>query len=152
MLSFTNTSPSPWVASRRLWASSMRSIHGRSEEAHNRLLATHGLADVFVKLNMDALLRASLKDRYEAYAVGIRNKFVLPNEARAKEDDPPIPGGDEFPVMPGEEASSPSESLTRQLQQIYLAVGSVITSEEAREILNRNGAGLTGPAPQGGDQ
>ena len=42
---------------------------------------------------------------------------------------------------------SATESLTRQLQQVYLAVGSVITTEEARELLNRNGANLVGPGP-----
>jgi HK97 family phage portal protein len=74
----------------------------RIEEAHNRLLSTHGLTDVFVKLNLDALLRASLKDRYEAAAIGIRSKFLLPNEVRSLEDLPPLDGGDDFPTLPGE--------------------------------------------------
>lgn len=39
------------------------------------------------------------------------------------------------------------DRLARQLQQIYLAVDKVVTAEEAREILNRGGAGLTGPGP-----
>lgn len=125
---------------------SLRPWVDRIEEAHNRLLVSHGLGDVFVKLNMDALLRASLRDRYESYEVGIRAGFLLEDEARALEDLAPL--GDRS------DSSSSMESLTRQLQQVYLAVGTVISAEEAREILNRNGAGLTGPppAPQGGDQ
>jgi HK97 family phage portal protein len=81
---------------------SLRPWIDRIEESHTRLLATHGLRDVFVKLNLDALLRASLKDRYEAAAIGIRSKFLLPNEVRALEDMPPVDGGDVFPTQPGE--------------------------------------------------
>jgi hypothetical protein len=44
---------------------SLRPWTERIEDGHGRLLTTHGLPDVFVKLNLDALLRASLKDRYE---------------------------------------------------------------------------------------
>jgi HK97 family phage portal protein len=79
---------------------SLRPWLERIEDAHTRLLTTHGLPDVFVKLNLDALLRASLKDRYEAYGVGITNKFLLPNEARATEDMRPLNGGDQFPDSP----------------------------------------------------
>lgn len=80
---------------------SLRPWIERIEDAHGRLLTSHGLPDVFVKLNLDALLRASLKDRYEAYEIGIRSRFLRPNEARSKEDEPPLPGGDEFPDLPG---------------------------------------------------
>lgn len=37
--------------------------------------------------------------------------------------------------------------VPRMLQQLYLAVGKVITIEEARAIANQGGAGLTGPGP-----
>lgn len=80
---------------------SLRPWIERIEDAHGRLLTTHGLPSVFIKLNLDALLRASLKDRYEAYEIGIRSKFLVPNEARSKEDEPPLPGGDKFPDLPG---------------------------------------------------
>lgn len=75
---------------------SLRPWIERIEDGHGRLLATHGLPDVFIKLNLDALLRASLKDRYEAGAIGIQNRFLLPNEQRSFEDMPPLPGGDSF--------------------------------------------------------
>lgn len=78
---------------------SLRPWIDRIEEAHNRLLTSHGLRDVFVKLNLDALLRASLKDRYEAYQIGIDAGFLTKNEARSTEDLPPfgspIEGGDQ---------------------------------------------------------
>lgn len=63
----------------------------RIEDSHNRLLTTHGLGEVFTKLNMDALLRASLTDRYSSYATGIASGFLEENEARALEDLEPLP-------------------------------------------------------------
>lgn len=83
-LAFGQLSLRPWIE--------------RIEDAHGRLLTSHGLGDVFVKLNLDALLRASLSDRYESYKVGIESRFLTPNEARRLEDLPPVPGGDEFPA------------------------------------------------------
>lgn len=79
---------------------SLRPWIERIEDGHGRLLTTHGLPEVFVKLNLDALLRASLADRYAAYAIGIEHRFVTRNEARKKEDEPPLPGGDDFDPPP----------------------------------------------------
>lgn len=79
---------------------SLRPWIERIEDGHGRLLTTHGLPDVFMKLNLDALLRASLTDRYASYQVGIGSRFLLPNEARRLEDLPPLPGGDAFPASP----------------------------------------------------
>lgn len=73
---------------------SLRPWIDRIEEAHGRLLTTHGLPDVFVKLNMDALLRASLTDRYASYGVGLQNDFLTVNEVRRLEDLAPVPWGD----------------------------------------------------------
>jgi HK97 family phage portal protein len=77
---------------------SLRPWIERIEDAHGRLLTTHGLPDVFIKLNLDALLRASLSDRYVSYQMGIQNEFLTRNEARKLEDMPPLPGGDGFPA------------------------------------------------------
>lgn len=74
---------------------SLRPWTERIEDGHGRLLTTHGLPNVFVKLNLDALLRASLKDRYDSYQVGITAEFLTINEARKLEDLPPVPWGDE---------------------------------------------------------
>jgi HK97 family phage portal protein len=60
-----------------------------------------------VKLNPDAFLRADLKTRYESYQVGVNAKFLTPNEARALEDMPPLPGGDSFPAAPTPPGGSP---------------------------------------------
>lgn len=43
-----------------------------------------------LKLNVDGLMRADLKSRYEAHKIGIEAGFLTPNEARAFEDLPPM--------------------------------------------------------------
>ncbi|QIZ66685.1 phage portal protein [Geobacillus subterraneus] len=55
-------------------------------------------AGYYVKFNVDSILRADIKTRYEAYAIGIQNGFLEPDEARAKEDLPPRPGGNQLIV------------------------------------------------------
>jgi Phage portal protein len=42
-----------------------------------------------------ALLRSDLKERMEAYAKGIQNGVMAPNEARARESLPPVDDGDQ---------------------------------------------------------
>ena len=53
---------------------------------------------MFFEFNVDAILRSSLKDRYDAYSVGIDKGFLKPNEAREKENLPPVDGGDQLIV------------------------------------------------------
>lgn len=43
-----------------------------------------------------ALVRADILKRYQAYAIGINNRFLRPNEARAAENLNPYEGGDEI--------------------------------------------------------
>jgi HK97 family phage portal protein len=47
----------------------------------------------YMKFNVNALLRGDLKSRYEAYQLAIDSGFMNPDEARALEEQPPIPGG-----------------------------------------------------------
>jgi HK97 family phage portal protein len=77
---------------------SLRPWIERIEDAHTRLLTTHGLGAVFIKLNVDALLRSSTAERYAAYATGIENGFLTVNEVRRLEDMPPVAWGDEPPT------------------------------------------------------
>ena len=71
----------------------------RIEDAHARLLSTHGLPNVFIKLNIDAKLRAAPKDRAETTNIQIQNRSLTINEARALEDRPPVPWGDDFDFL-----------------------------------------------------
>lgn len=52
----------------------------------------------YAKFNVDAILRADIKTRYEAYGIAIEKGFMTPNEARAKEEESPLPGGDQLIV------------------------------------------------------
>lgn len=52
----------------------------------------------FIRFNADAILRADIKSRYEAYKTAIQSGFKTPNEVRALEEDPPLPGGDQLIV------------------------------------------------------
>jgi HK97 family phage portal protein len=53
-------------------------------------------AGYYVKFNVDSILRSDIKTRYEAYGIGIEKGFITPNEARALEEKPPLPGGDQL--------------------------------------------------------
>lgn len=116
-----------------------------------------------------ALLRSDLLTRYQAHEIGIRARILTPNEARDIEDRTPLPGGDTFPLLPGQaptavdgavdgpddgpdhvdetRSASPRE-IAELIQKVYLGVGVVITAEEARALANRAGADL-GVAPEG---
>jgi len=48
----------------------------------------------YAKFNVDGLLRSDLPTRYAAYSTGIGAGFLLPDEARALEDMPPLPDDD----------------------------------------------------------
>jgi HK97 family phage portal protein len=105
-----------------------------------------------VRFNRDALLRADTTTRYAAHQAALTNGWRTVNEVRALEDEAPFddPRYDE----PGlhSNASDPSDDdggaqvrrVAELIQKIYLGVGKVLTADEAREIVNRAGAGLEG--------
>lgn len=49
--------------------------------------------------NPGSLLTMDPLRQSQSFAIGIRNRYLLPNEARRKLNMPPIPGGDEFPEV-----------------------------------------------------
>lgn len=52
----------------------------------------------YVKFNVDAILRADQKTRYEGYQKAIQSGFLTPNEVRELEEREPKPGGDQLLV------------------------------------------------------
>lgn len=77
------------------YISTLQSILNMYEQELNYKL--FGLDSYFYfKFNVDSILRADLKTRYEAYRVGIQGGFLTPNEAREKEDMAGIDGGDKL--------------------------------------------------------
>lgn len=63
----------------------------RMEELHNGLINPEN----YTKLNRNAALSIDLTTRYNSYQSAIRTGFMSVNEARAFEDLPPIPDGDQ---------------------------------------------------------
>lgn len=104
-------------------------VYVRLERALSRLLPD----GQFVRFNADFAVRTDLRTRAEVGEILVRSGQRTTDEVRAKDDMPPL--------------VSMSADLARKLQQMYLAVGVILTPDEAREILNREGAGLVVPGP-----
>ncbi|MBM7770633.1 HK97 family phage portal protein [Actinokineospora baliensis] len=99
-LAFAKHSVRPWVE--------------RIEEALSELLAADlGQPNAFVKFGLDAMARASVKDRYEAYRVALNNGMLTRNEVRALEDlSPDTTGyGDHF-LLPSSLALVGADGVT----------------------------------------
>ena len=63
----------------------------------------------YCKFNTGAFMRSDTLTRYQAHKVGIDTGFLTPNEARALEELPPLPGGDELrPLTSGATAPAPA--------------------------------------------
>jgi len=64
-----------------------------------RVMTSSQRARYTAEFNMDALLRASLKDRAEIYAKQVQNGIKNRNEVRQLENDPPFDGGEIYTVQ-----------------------------------------------------
>jgi HK97 family phage portal protein len=109
------------------WLTLMETIFSRLRPSTETLL-----------FNPDRILRGDLKTRYEAHEIGIRAGFLTIDEARAIENRAPLPSADDL---------ASTRELVEMVQKIYLGVGTVLTWTEARQILNRSGAGLNESVP-----
>ena len=75
---------------------SLRPLLERLEQSLSALLPE---SDGFIKFNLDALLRGTTLERYEAYTKGLREGFLSLNDVRSVEDLAPIgEAGDQFRV------------------------------------------------------
>ena len=63
-----------------------------------RLAAPDRRRDMVAEFDFDALLRADMGARFEAWQKGINAAMVTPNEARGKEGLPPVTGGDQLMI------------------------------------------------------
>lgn len=61
----------------------------------------------YVKINRNALLQMTTSERFAAYALALKNGWEVINEVRAKEDQPPVPWGNE-PYIPAPEPAAPA--------------------------------------------
>lgn len=75
---------------------SLRPLLERLEQSLSNLLPE---PDGFIKFNLDALLRGTTLERYDAYTKGLREGFLSLNDVRSVEDLSPIgEAGDQFRV------------------------------------------------------
>lgn len=87
-LEFVKYTLDPWVVR---WEQSM----------HQALILPSEKDDIFLKFNLDGLLRGDYETRMKGYSVGIQNGFFSPNDVRKLENMNLIPGeegGDNYMV------------------------------------------------------
>lgn len=63
------------------------------EEAFGLLFGLKGMPDEYLEFDTRALMRSAFKDRIEALSRGVISGIFSPDEARAEEDLPEVPGG-----------------------------------------------------------
>lgn len=66
------------------------------QAVRKRVMTPNQRARLTAEISMDAMMRASIKDRFEIYAKATQNGLKTSNECRQLENDPPLPGGDEL--------------------------------------------------------
>ena len=122
-------------------------LFGRLERALGKLIERPQI----VRFNRNAFLRSDAPTRGDYLDKRLRNKTISINEYRALEDEPPIanPAYDEPGIPDADDAASQARRLSaaEAVQKVYLGVDKVITSDEAREIVNEAGGDLAIPGP-----
>lgn len=105
--------------------------------------------NVYVEYIVEGLLRGDAASRAAFYAQMRAMKAMSANEVRGRENLEPYEGGDVFD-NPNITTDSDSEAevarnLVEMVQKVYLGVGTVLTADEARDLLNKAGADLDVP-------
>lgn len=66
------------------------------QSLNTQLLSDTEQREYFFKFDLDDILRADMKSRFEAYSSAITSRIFSPNECREKEDLNPYDGGDKY--------------------------------------------------------
>jgi HK97 family phage portal protein len=69
------------------------------QELDTKLLKESDKDTIYTRFNLEGIMRADMKTRYESYKLGIQNGFMSINEARALENRNPVEGGDKHFVQ-----------------------------------------------------
>jgi HK97 family phage portal protein len=75
---------------------------------------------VFVKFNMDSILRGDIQTRFSAYSTGTQAGFLSVNDIRRIEDLSPVDGGDQYRVSLAN-VSLPAAALTETDHKVAMA-------------------------------
>jgi HK97 family phage portal protein len=99
------------------------------EQAFDRLFGLKGEPEEFTEFDTAALLRSNQRDRIEALARAVQSGVYSPNEARAFEDLPAVPFGDE----PRTQAQNVPLSAAANIPSMPAAAASPAAPAAARE-------------------
>ena len=102
--------------------------------ARSQLLTPRSRKTKYIEFMLNDLVRSLIETRYKAYEIGLANGIFSPNEVRAKENENPREGGDEYVAMnsaPTTEKPAPGDKL----RSIFVDVAERIVNAEAREAL-----------------
>ena len=98
---------------RAFYSDTLQNVLTEYEQEMNYKLLTEAQKKqgCFCQFNVDAILRRDIKTRYESYEIGIHAGFLMPSEARQKENMPFVEGTDRLffgngAVIPLEEAGN----------------------------------------------
>lgn len=89
---------------------------------------------VFVRMNMDAILRGDLQSRFNAYSVGTQAGFLSINDIHRLEDMAPVEGGDVYRV-PLANINLSAASLTDQQLRVSMASDLIAAGFSPEEVL-----------------
>ena len=104
-------------------------------------------AGVYAEFTVEGLLRGDSAARAAFYRTMVEIKAMNPNEVRVRENLEPYEGGDVY-ANPNITTTSMGEGdvdvreVAEILQKLYLSVGTVITVDEARRLMQRTGIEL----------
>jgi len=109
---------------------SVRPYAAKIEDAYSRLLPD----GVFIRLNMDALLRGDTSARYGAYSTALDSGWAAINDVRRLEDMPPIEGGDQLRV-PLENINLAAANVVETEKNVQMAVALISAGADPADTL-----------------
>ena len=93
------------------------------EESLNKLFKVEERSKYYIKFNYNSLFRTSLASKIDSYTKQMNNGILTINEIRAKEDLPPVEGGDFnyrpanlLPILPELENSLGASAKLKQAE------------------------------------
>jgi HK97 family phage portal protein len=104
------------------------------EEAHNRLLP----ADVFLRVNMDGLLRGDSATQAQVFSTALQAGYMSVNEARGLMDLRPVDGGDS-PRVPLANIAVASAGIVEERERVEMAAKLVQSGYEPAAVLSALG-------------
>jgi HK97 family phage portal protein len=123
---------------------SLRPLLERIEQALSPLLPE---SDGFIKFNLDALLRGTTLERFDAYTKGLREGFLSLNDVRSYEDLSPLgEAGDQYRLplqnIDAEQAPLVGDKLKAEIMAALVQVG--YNPDDVAKIMGMEALGHTG--------